>query len=74
MKITAPIITYPLIKYPEKINVSSALNLNFQVCICKQFYDTYDENEVICLIQSHHFIIELNPEEDDQAFDITPYR
>ena len=47
---------------------------NYQVRICKQCYETHDENEVKFLVQPHNINIELNPEEYDQAFDITVRR
>ena len=73
MTINVLIATYPLIQYAGKEYICCS-ELNCQVRICKQCYDTHDENEVIFLVQPHNITTELNPEEDDRAFDITVCR
>ena len=48
----------------------SCSELNFQVHICIACYDSHDKNVIIYLAQPYNLIVELDPEENDQAFDI----
>ena len=58
----------------RKKDYTSCSELNCQVCIYKACYDLHDENMYTYLDQPYNLTVELNPEENNQSFDIAiPY-